>query len=221
VHELCYDGMTNELDDEVQPVPAAPSTPAATRVPGGRSPQGSPAGGAPESHKVGRVSDVEGWEGVAQPRCSVCNKKTTRCCWRCSRLTAGNIFPVCNPSKTRCSAAHAADPLSPRHKHRVSTGAMGQRKRDGKRPAGARPASTRPPPPKRNTPGSRSGGSAAFDPRHFQPRLQEIDDEEDEEDEERRRTTRRRAKTTERSLGSSITWAGDAAAGAGEGRSML
>jgi hypothetical protein len=37
----------------------------------------------------------------------------------------------------------------------------------------------------------------------------------------RRRTTTRRAKTTEGSLGSSITWAGDAAAGAGEGRSML
>ena len=101
VHELCYDSMTNELDDEIQPAPAAPSTPAANRVPGGRSPQGSPAGGSAVSHTLCRVSGITGWAGTAQPKCGVCGMHATRCCSRCSRAADKQDIPALQPGRKR------------------------------------------------------------------------------------------------------------------------
>jgi hypothetical protein len=177
VHELCYDGMVNELDDVLTPR-SGPTTPAGQRVPGAPSPLGSPAGGAPASHTVCRVSDIPDWTGAPQPKCSICKKHTTRCCSRCSRATINRIFPLCNPTKRPCNATHAADPFNPIYKHRISTGLTGKRKH--KRP------STRPPARQHHPAGSRSGGATSFDPRRFQkrPSMGGEDEDEGSEDEE-------------------------------------
>ena len=92
VHELCFDAMMNTLDDthaRPQPAAAGPDAgPAADRVPGVRSREASPTRAAAE-HSIGRVQDIPGWVGAKQPLCSVCGKKTTRCCKQCSAKTVG------------------------------------------------------------------------------------------------------------------------------------
>ena len=81
VQELAYDGMTNTID-EAGP-PATPSAPRPFFTPGAHS-FTSPTR-AMASHATDRIRDSRGWVGGDQMKCSVCRKKTTRCCAQCSR----------------------------------------------------------------------------------------------------------------------------------------
>ena len=163
VHELCYDGMTNTIDEEhahPSATPAAPPTPAADRVPGAPSPVVSPTKAA-GGHRLGRVIDIHGWDGTDQPRCSVCGKKTTRVCAQCSTKRVGRIFAVCDGKKRQCMEMHVSDPGCRDHTHRYAHGRKKGTKRKrgadvGGRPRSAGPAAT---PRAANAGGPRQGAA--------------------------------------------------------------
>ena len=145
VHELCYDGMTNTIDEEhahPSATPAAPPTPAADRVPGAPSPVVSPTKAA-AVHRVGRVIDIAGWDGTDQPRCSVCGQKTTRVCLQCSTKRAGRIFAVCDSKKRTCMEMQVSDPGCRDHMHRHAHGRKKGTKRKKGADVGRRPANPR------------------------------------------------------------------------------
>ena len=95
MQELCYDGMTNTID--LGAPPATPSAPRTTSTPGAPSPFASPTRAA-ASHTPARISDCRGWDGGLQAACSVCKKKTTRCCAECSKRDG--VAPVTQPPHT-------------------------------------------------------------------------------------------------------------------------
>ena len=124
----------------------------------GDSPFKSPSRAASE-HQVGRLSDVPDWTGANQVLCSVCGKKTTRVCLKCS--TGGCVFGLCEQNKFNCSKMHRTDPENPKHPMRVSVGKYGKRQKRTSPPAAA-PGPT-PAPAKR----TRGGATTDFDRREF------------------------------------------------------
>ena len=189
VHELCYDGLMNTIDEDHARPPATPaptSTPAAERVPGAPSPVVSPTKAA-AAHRCGRVMDVREWEGTDQPKCSVCKRKTTRCCALCSSkrvgarralplpslgcsprhtrvLVAGKIFAVCNPQTRNCMEKHVAAPGSDEHTYRHAHG----RKKKKQKTTGPKAKMGRPSGPRSATAANSTPGAATPGPRQQQ-----------------------------------------------------
>ena len=161
VHELCYDGLINDIDgpNQFSKSNSAPDSGAgSSTMPGSQSPFQSPSK-AKSLHKVCRVPDILGWKGVAQPKCSVCRKSTTRCCSACSN--GDKIFAVCNPVKGVCFDQHVADPTNAKWRARVSTGPQGKRKAGP--PGSAESSKTTAGKKARHGKGSRSGQVPTWD----------------------------------------------------------
>ena len=155
VSELCYDGLTNEIDTTHARGPDAPPA-REPDPPGMRSPFGSP-GRQASLHKLCSIKDIKEWKGAPYPGCSVCAKHTSRCCAACS--TGDKLFALCDPASRDCLSKHKADLTDPKHTMRVSVGRYGKRKVPSDRGGSAHKT----PRPTGGGSGSRSGGSSSWD----------------------------------------------------------